>query len=76
MQENIRSISFRDLKWENVDVFANKHGFKDRSPFVEYCVAKEVHKKKLGDLRLFEVIMILMMALLTISVLLLWLGAK
>ena len=43
-----RSISLRDLKWDDVDVFARKHGFKDRSPFVEYCIGKTIHSKKLS----------------------------
>ena len=41
-----RSISFRDISWDEVDNFAHKIGFKDRSPFIEYCTAKEIHRKR------------------------------
>jgi len=39
-----RSISFRELSWDDVDSFAKNHGFKDRSPFIEYCTSKVVNK--------------------------------
>ena len=41
-----RSISFRDLNWDDVDKFAQHHGFKDRSPFIEYCTSKEIYHKR------------------------------
>ena len=41
-----RSISFRELSWDDVDSFARNNGFKDRSPFIEYCTAKEIHRKR------------------------------
>ena len=41
-----RSISFRELSWDDVDSFAHNVGFKDRSPFIEYCIAKEIHRKR------------------------------
>jgi len=41
-----RSISFRELRWDEVDCFARENGFRDRSPFIEYCTSKEMYKKK------------------------------
>lgn len=66
MQDAVKSISLRELNWVDVDSFANNHGFKDRSPFVEYCVAKEMHKHKLGNMKVFEIVMLLMMAMITL----------
>lgn len=73
MQDVIRSISLRELTWDEVDNFSKKHGFRDRSPFVEYCVAKEMHKRKLGDMKAFEIGLLLMLAVLSVGVILLWL---
>jgi hypothetical protein len=70
MQETIKTISFRELKWTDVDVFANKHGFKDRSPFVEYCVAKEVHRRRFKDKKIFEIISLLLMVIILLMLLL------
>jgi len=56
-----RSISFRELSWDDVDNFAHKNGFKDRSPFIEYCAAKEIHRKRFERIR--QVMSILIMLL-------------
>lgn len=73
MQDLVKSISFRELSWDDVDNFAKGHGFKDRSPFIEYCVSKQIHKKKLGDMRIYEIIMLLLIAMTSILVMMLWL---
>lgn len=41
-----RSISFRELSWDDVDSFAKANGFRDRSPFIEYCTSKEMFRKR------------------------------
>lgn len=46
MRDDVRTISLRSLSWDDVDGFARSHGFKDRSPFVEYCIEKTIHKDK------------------------------
>lgn len=50
MQDKIKTIYLRDLSWVDVEGFARSIGFKDVSPFVEYCVSKTIHKKKLSGL--------------------------
>jgi len=64
MQDVQRSISLRDLKWDDVDSFGKKHGFNERSPFVEYCIARTITKKR--NEHLFTVMYILMLALMTV----------
>jgi len=72
-QENQRSISFKDLSWTDVDVFVNQHKiWKDRSSFVEYCIAKEIHKKRFGNTKIIDVIILLMLAMITLVLLLMW----
>ena len=63
---NKRSISFRELLWDEVDGFARNHGFKDRSPFIEYCVSKEMYRKRFGDIRLIEIALICGMLLILV----------
>ena len=41
-----RSISFRELNWDDVDSSARDNGFRDRSPYIEYCVSKEIYRKR------------------------------
>lgn len=41
-----RSISFRELSWDVVDKSAHDSGFKDRSPYIEYCTSKEIYRKR------------------------------
>lgn len=67
-----RSISFRTLKWDEVDEYAKHTVFKDRSSFVEYCVEKEIHHKKLGDLKIVELLLLFGMALTVLLLLLLY----
>ena len=49
MQEKSKTIYFRDLSWENADEYAKSHGFKDLSPFIEYCTSKEMHLSKIKN---------------------------
>jgi len=72
MQQLQRSISFRNIKWEDVDTFAHQHGFKDRSNFIEYCTSKEIHHKRLGNLKIVEIMMLLGIALTVLMLLLLY----
>ena len=70
--DNRRTISFRDLSWDNVDEYIKKTTFKDRSPFVEYCVSKEIHKRRFGDVKLVEILMLLLLSMISLGILLLW----
>ena len=73
MQENIRSIAFKDLNWNDVDIYINQHKiWTSRSSFVEFCVSKEIHKKKIGNLKIVEVATLFLLAIILLSILLLW----
>lgn len=68
-----RSISFRELSWDDVDSFAKNHGFKDRSPFIEYCTSKIVHKNRFEKLNSVIHVLITLLGF-TIVILLIILG--
>ena len=67
-QEPNKSISLRDITWDEVDYYSRKIGFKDRSPFVEYCIDKEMHPKKRNSLKNIEIITLLFLAILTLMI--------
>ena len=66
--ESNRSISFRELNWDEIDTFAKSHGFKDRSPFIESCVKTVIKHKRLGNLKIIEVITLLLLAIVTLMI--------
>lgn len=68
MQDVQRSISLRELNWDDVDGFSRSHGFKDRSGFVEYCISKTIFKRRMQNIYAFLYILMLalMMVLLVI----------
>jgi hypothetical protein len=68
-----RTISLRELNWVEVDKSAREHDFLDRSPFVEYCISKEINPKKYRDKRVFEVIVMILMAVSILLLLILFL---
>jgi hypothetical protein len=61
-----RTISLRDLNWDAVDSYAQSHGFKDRSPYVEYCIAKDMHKQRYRNF--YGVMMLLLLCLIMVLV--------
>ena len=73
MQLLQRSISFRELDWDDVDSYAKQHGFKDRSPFIEYCTGREIHRKRYEQIKKVLNTLIMLMGF-TIVILLLFLG--
>ena len=46
MQDKIKTISLRDISWDDVKNHANGVGFKDLSPYIEYCIGKDMYKTK------------------------------
>lgn len=66
-----RSINLRELTWDEVDNYAKNTVFKDRSPFVEYCIEKEIHRKRIGDIKIVELLLLFGMALMVLLLILL-----
>ena len=71
--ENQRTITFVNLSWADVDEYINQHKiWTSRGSFVEFCVSKEIHKKKLGNMKFVEVLMLFLLVMIMMGILLIW----
>lgn len=68
MQDVQRSISFRELSWDDIDIYAKSHGFKDRSPFIEHCVKREVYPKHKKNIKIVDIAILLLLAIVTLMI--------
>jgi hypothetical protein len=67
-RDDLRSVSFRELSWDDIDTYAKSHGFRDRSPFIEYCVNKEVHPKHKKNIKIVDIAILLLLAIATLMI--------
>jgi metal-responsive CopG/Arc/MetJ family transcriptional regulator len=74
MQDVQRSISFRELSWDEIDIYAKSHGFKDRSPFIEHCVKNEVYPKHKKNVKIVDIAILLLLAIITLMISIILIG--
>jgi len=64
------SLDASDITWDEVDKRTHNIGFNNRSQYIQYLVERDMHHKRLGDVRLIEVSSLLLLAVLTVIVIL------
>jgi len=69
MPETHHSISMggSELSWDDVDQRAHKLGFKERSRYIQYLVEKDIFKSKLNLKENLGVILLLILAMVTMT---------
>jgi len=56
------SMDASKLSWEDVDKRARSIGFKKRSQYIQYLVEKDIERKRFENIKITEIMMLIMMA--------------
>jgi len=56
------SMDASKLSWEDVDKRVKQIGFNNRSQYIQYLVEKDIERKRFENVKITEIMMLIMMA--------------
>jgi len=64
------SMAASKLSWEDVDKRVKSIGFNNRSQYIQYLVEKDLEKKRFENIRITEVMLLIMMSVIILMLVL------